>query len=66
METEKETNYLFSTSKFKTTVYRKPTFSGVYSNFEKFLPSVLLIWYGIYFSLDVFAFTQLGQNSVQN
>ena len=26
--------------KFTTTVYRKPTFSGVYSNFESFLPSV--------------------------
>ena len=27
-------------SKFTTTVYRKPTFSGVYSNPESFLPSV--------------------------
>ena len=26
--------------KFATTVHRKPTFSGVYSNFESFLPSV--------------------------
>ena len=26
--------------KFTTTVYRKPTLSGVYSNFERFLPSV--------------------------
>ena len=26
--------------KFTTTVYRKPTFSGVYSNFESFLPLV--------------------------
>ena len=26
--------------KFTTTVYREPTFSGVYSNFESFLPSV--------------------------
>ena len=26
--------------KFSTTIYRKPTFSGVYSNFERFLPSV--------------------------
>ena len=25
--------------KFSTTIYRKPTFSGVYSNFESFLPS---------------------------
>ena len=47
METEKETNYLFSTLKLYVDnvnlkpVYRKSTFSGVYSNFEKFLPSVL-------------------------
>ena len=26
--------------KFTTTVYKKPTFGGVYSNFECFLPSV--------------------------
>ena len=26
--------------KFVTTVYRKPTFSGVYTNFESFLPTV--------------------------
>ena len=26
--------------KFSTTIYRKPTFSGVYCNFESFLPSV--------------------------
>ena len=25
--------------KFLTTVYRKPTFSGVYTHFESFLPS---------------------------
>ena len=25
--------------KFTTTIYRKPTFSVVYSNFESFLPS---------------------------
>ena len=26
--------------KFTTSIYRNPTFSGVYSNFESFLPSV--------------------------
>ena len=26
--------------KFTTTINRKPTFRGVYSNFESFLPSV--------------------------
>ena len=47
METEKENKLSFldvevirEQGKFATTVYRKPTFSGVYSNFESFLPSV--------------------------
>ena len=46
-ETEKENKLLFldvevicEQGKFTTTVYRKPTFSGVFSNFERFLPSV--------------------------
>ena len=47
METEKENKLSFldveiicKQGKFTTTIYRKPTFSGVYSNFESFLPSV--------------------------
>ena len=47
METEKENKLSFldvevirEQGKFTTTVYRKPTFSDVYSNFESFLPSV--------------------------
>ena len=47
METEKENKLSFldvkvisEQGKFTTTIYRKPTFSGVYSNFESFLPSV--------------------------
>ena len=47
METEKENKLSFldvevirEQGKFTTIVYRKPTFSGVYSNFESFLPSV--------------------------
>ena len=47
METEKENKLFFldvkiirEQGKFSTTIYRKPTFSGVYSNFESFLPSV--------------------------
>ena len=48
METEKENKLFFldvkiirEQGKFSTTIYRKPTFSGVYSNFESFLPSVI-------------------------
>ena len=47
METEKENKLSFldveiirEQGKFTTTIYRKPTFSGVYRNFESFLPSV--------------------------
>ena len=47
METEKENKLSFldveiirEQGKITTTIYRKPTFSGVYSNFESFLPSV--------------------------
>ena len=47
METEKDNKLSFldveitrEQGKFTTTVFRKPTFSGVYSNFESFLPSV--------------------------
>ena len=45
METEKESKLSFldvetirKQGKFTTTAYRKPTFIGVYSNFERFLP----------------------------
>ena len=47
VETEKENKLSFlgvevirEQGKFTTTIYRKPTFSGVYSDFESFLPSV--------------------------
>ena len=47
METEKENKLSFldveiirEQDKLTTTFYRKPTFSGVYSNFESFLPSI--------------------------
>ena len=46
---EQEKNGMFSfldvevsreKGKFVTTIYRKPTFSGVYTHFESFLPTV--------------------------
>ena len=47
METERENKFSFldvevicEQSKLATTIYRKPIFSGVYSNFESFAPSV--------------------------
>ena len=45
VETEKENKFAFldvefirEQGKFTTKIYRKPSFSGVYSNFESFLP----------------------------
>ena len=47
METERQNKFSFldievirKQGKLSTTIYRKPTFSGVYSNFERFLPFV--------------------------
>ena len=47
METERQNKFSFldievipEQGKFTTTIYRKPTFSGLYSNLEIFLPSV--------------------------
>ena len=47
METEKGNKVFFldneiiqEKGKFTTTVYQKPTFSGIYSSFKSFLPSV--------------------------
>ena len=40
METERQNKFCREQGKFSTTIYHKPTFSGVYSNFESFLPSV--------------------------
>ena len=53
METEKENKLSFlgvevirEQGKFTTTIYRKPTFSSVYSNFESFyLRFINLVWY---------------------
>ena len=54
METEKENNLSFldveivhEQGKFTTTIYQKPTVSGVYGNLESFLPMVYihLEWY---------------------
>ena len=46
METERQNKFSFldievtrKQGKFSTTIYRKPTFTGVYSNFESFSPS---------------------------
>ena len=57
METEKQNKLSFldvevigEQGKFTTTIYQKPTFSGVHSNFESFLTSVYKFGM-VYFSL---------------
>ena len=51
--------------KFSTTIYRKPTFSGVYSNIESFLPSVYK--FGIHLGLQMFSYLLgLQKSSMQN
>ena len=53
MDTEKEDKLSFldveiirKQGKFTTTIYRKLTFSGAYSNFESFFPCFInLVWY---------------------
>ena len=47
MDTERQKKFSFldievirEQGKFSNTIYRKPTFSGVHSNFESFLPSL--------------------------
>ena len=56
METEKENKLSFldveiilEQGKFTTAIYRKPTFSGVYSNFESFLHWVYI--FGVVYTL---------------
>ena len=57
METEKESKLslldveiIREQGRYTTTIYRKPTFSDVYSNFECFLPSVYK--FGMVYTLD--------------
>ena len=53
--------------KFTTIIFRKPTFSCVYSNFERFLPSVYK--FGMVYTLVYryfFIFARIGENFVEN
>ena len=74
MDTEKENKLYFfgievicEQGKFTTTIYRKPAFSGVYSNFESFLS--LAYKFGMLYTVYrcfFFAFAQIGHNSILN
>ena len=69
MKTEKENKLSFldveiirEQGKFTTTIYRKPTFSGVYSNFESFLP--LVYKFGMVYTL-VYRYFRICSNTKQ-
>ena len=52
--------------RFTTRIYRKPTFSGVYTNYESFLPAVYkfdMVYTLVY---RCFPFAQIGHNSIRN
>ena len=51
---------------FVTSIYRKPTFSSVYTRFERFLPSTHK--FGMLYSLDinVLLYAQIGQSFKEN
>ena len=63
MKTEKDNKLPFleveiirKQAKFTTTVYQKPTFISIYSEFEGFLPSVYKFGiFKLYFSLKMFS-----------
>ena len=69
METEKENKLSFldvevirEQGKFTTTIYRKPTLSGVYGNFGSFLPSLLK--FGMVYTL-VYRYFRICSNWTQ-
>ena len=72
METKRQIKFSFPViedireqGKFSTTIYRKPTCSGVYSNIESFLPSVYK--FGIHLGLQMFSYLLgLQKSSMQN
>ena len=51
---------------FTTSVYRKPTFSGVYTHFDSFLPSAYKFGTFTYSLIDAFEFALVGLNYTMN
>ena len=59
-----DANVFREEEQFVTNIYRKPTFSRIYTHFESFLPATLA-WF-IPLLIDVFEFVLVGQNSTRN
>ena len=41
-------------NKLTTSVYRKPTFSGVFTNFKSFIPTFSEIWFSLHLTSSLF------------
>ena len=61
-----DVNVFHEEGQFVTNVYRKPTFSGVYTHFESFLPTTYKFGMVYPLHIDVFEFVLIGQNSIRN
>ena len=65
-----DVNIILEKDKFTTSVYRKPTFSGIYTHFDSFLPSsnkIGLLNTLSYFKLiDVFKNNGYPENCINN
>ena len=60
-----DVNVIREQGKFVTSVYRKPTFSGVYTHFDSFLPDTYKISM-IDTLINVFRYALVGQCSINN
>ena len=62
-----DVNIIHEKDKFTTSVYRKPTFSGIYTHFDSFLPSIVtkLVCY-IHYYIDFSEFAQIRLSFTYN
>ena len=56
-----DVNVLREEGQFVTNVYRKPTFSGVYTHFESFFQQLISFAWFIPLHIDAFEFVLMGQ-----
>ena len=56
-----DVNVLCEEGQFVTNVYRKPTFSGVYTHFESFFQQLISFAWFIPLHIDAFEFVLMGQ-----
>ena len=61
-----DANVFHKEGQFVTNVHRKPTFSGVYTHFQSFLPATYKFGMFVPLHIDVFEFVLIGQNLARN